>query len=96
MGKTIYSDNTGVNGVNYATVGENIRNGAKNIRLEDLVPFLAEREKVLTALNANSENLRSCILFLLGVNTDAPWGDKYMTRASDEELQQIKRFLGIN
>lgn len=29
MGKTIYSDNTDINGVNYATVGENIREGAK-------------------------------------------------------------------
>lgn len=96
MSKTIYSDYTDANGVNYATVGENIRNGAKNLTFESLAPFLTEREKVLTVLNADSEALRGFILALFGALNDASWGDKYATPFSTEELQIIKTRLGIN
>ena len=36
MGKTIYSDNTDINGVNYATVGKNIREGAGRERFQNV------------------------------------------------------------
>lgn len=42
MGKTIYSDNTDINGVNYATVGENIREGAKALTYESVETVLQE------------------------------------------------------
>lgn len=97
MGKTIYSDNTDINDVNYATVGENIRNGAKNLKLEDLAPFFTNRERVLTGLNANSENLKAFILTLFGsLTADGSWGDNFAIPFSTEELQVIKKSLGIN
>lgn len=96
MGKTIYSDNTDANGVSYPTIGENIRNGAKNLTLESLRPFMENRERVLFGLNADSEALRQFILALFGALNDASWGDKYATPFSTEELQVIKTSLGIN
>lgn len=96
MSKTIYSDNTDANGVSYATIGENIRNGSKNIRPEDFERFMENREEVLTGLHANSENLKKSILAMFGADNEGFWGDKYITPFSTEELQVIKTSLGIN
>lgn len=63
MGKTIYSDNTDINGVNYATVGENIREGAKVLTYENIEPVLKENaSKVNTALEVNCEALKQAIM----------------------------------
>ena len=63
MGKTIYSDNTDINGVNYATVGENIREGAKALTYESVDTVLQENiSKMLENLNINGNYLRACIL----------------------------------
>ena len=56
MGKTIYSDNTDINGVNYATVGENIRKGAKALTYESIKQVLVEnKENLLSELGINDE-----------------------------------------
>ena len=54
MGKTIYSDNTDINGVNYETIGENIRNGAKALTYESVKPVLVEnKENLISELGLN-------------------------------------------
>lgn len=96
MSKTIYSDYTDANGVSYPTIGENIRNGAKNLTLESFGTLLENRENILFGLNADSKALRESILAMFGAFNDGSWGDKYATPFSTEELQVIKTSLGIN
>lgn len=75
MGKTIYSD---INGVNYATVGENIREGAKALTYESVETVLQENiSKMLENLNINGNYLRAFILYLLTGKSNYPstWGD---------------------
>lgn len=63
MGKTIYSDNTDINGVNYATVGENIREGAKALTYESIKPVLEENAgKVNNTLSTTSRSLKAAVL----------------------------------
>lgn len=103
MGKTIYSDNTDINGVNYATVGENIRNGAKALTYESVKQVLMENkedflsefngEKTLTyesikpLLVENKENLLS----ELGIN-----GEKALTYESLQPVLAENRKKIIN
>ena len=99
MGKTIYSDNTDINGVNYATVGENIREGAKSLTYESVEPVLEDNvSKMLESLKINADYLRGCILFLMSGKTNYPstWGDKTLVLLSEEDKQNIKTYLGIN
>lgn len=63
MGKTIYSDNTDINGVKYATVGENIREGAKALSYDTVEPVLKENAgKVNEALSTTSRTLKHAVL----------------------------------
>ena len=99
MGKTIYSDNTDINGVNYKTVGENIREGAKALTYESVEPVLEENnEQVLGVLNADHIQLRSCLLFLLTGDSyySSYWGSTNIAELSEEDKQKIKTYLGIN
>lgn len=99
MGKTIYSDNTDINGVNYATVGENIREGAKALTYESVETVLQENlSKMLENLNINGNYLRACILYLLTGKSNSPstWGDMQIFALTEEDKQSIKTFLGIN
>lgn len=87
MGKTIYSDNTDINGVNYATVGENIREGAKALTYESVEPVLEERAgDVNIALKTGARDLKHAVLdflttaigetgtyFYFGDTTDSPY-----------------------
>lgn len=99
MGKTIYSDNTDINGVNYATVGENIREGAKALTYESIEVVLEENKgKALNVLNADYIQLRSCILYMM---TGDPyysnlWGGTMLPPTTEEDKQKIKTFLGIS
>lgn len=98
MGKTIYSDNTDINGVNYATVGENIREGAKVLTYESFAPVFGDNKTaILTSLNADHDALRNCLLFLLTGSYDYLnlWGDSEITPPTEEDKQKIKTFLGI-
>ena len=99
MGKTIYSDNTDINGVNYSTVGENIREGAKVLTYESVETVLEENlSKMLESLNINGNYLRACILYLLTGKSSYPstWGDMQIFALTEEDKQSIKTFLGIS
>lgn len=99
MGKTIYSDNTDINGVNYATVGENIREGAKALTYESVEPVLEENiPKVLDVLNISWAELRNVIVFMFSSNAlyGNLWGDYNIPALSEQEKQEIKTYLGIN
>lgn len=99
MGKTIYSDNTDINGVNYATVGENIREGAKVLTYESIEPVLDEnRTETLVTLRITVNKLRNNILFLLtgDVTYQDSWGGVFVNKLTEEEKQKIKTYLGIN
>lgn len=98
MGKTIYSDNTDINGVNYATVGENIREGAKALTYESVEPVLKDnKKKVLTELNASAYELVNVILYLFtGQGEQHTWGETYIAHFTEEQKQQIKTYLGIS
>ena len=99
MGKTIYSDNTDINGVNYATVGENIREGAKALPYESIEPVLEENiDKVLNALNISWGELRNAIVYMFTKNNlyGNLWGDYHIAELSEQEKQEIKTFLGIS
>ncbi len=99
MGKTIYSDNTDINGVSYETVGENIRKGAKSLTYETVEPVLEENKgEALHTLNADYIQLRSCLLYLM---TGDPyysclWGGILMPPTTEEDKHKIKTFLGIS
>lgn len=99
MGKTIYSDNTDINGVNYATVGENIREGAKSLTYESVEPVLEENiDKVLKTLNISWGELRNVIVYMFTKNNlyGNLWGDYHIPELSEQEKQEIKTFLGIS
>ena len=98
MGKTIYSDNTDINGVNYATVGENIREGAKKLTYESIDPVLKNnKKKALTALNASAYELVNVILYLFtGQSPYHTWGETTIGHFTEEQKQQIKTYLGIS
>lgn len=99
MGKTIYSDNTDINGVNYATVGENIREGAKALMYESVKPVLEEnRGEVINELRINVYKLRNNILYLLtnDKSYSDSWGGLFVSPLSESEKQKIKTFLGIS
>lgn len=98
MGETIYSDNTDINGVNYPTVGENIRRGAKELTYESVAPVFGDnKDAILTNLNADHDSLRNCVLFLLTGSYDYLnlWGDSEIAPPTEEDKQKIKTFLGI-
>lgn len=99
MGKTIYSDNTDINGVNYATVGENIREGAKVLTYESIEPVLDNnRGETLTVLRITANKLRNNILLLLtgDLTYQDSWGGTFIAKLTEEEKQKIKTYLGIS
>lgn len=99
MGKTIYSDNTDINGVNYATVGENIREGAKALTYESVEPVLEENvSKTLDTLKINGGYLRACVLYLMTGKSNYPstWGNEQLPALTDEDKQNIRTYLGIS
>ena len=66
MGEIIYSDNTDINGVNYATVGENIREDAKSLTYESVEPVLEEKAgDVNTVLKTGARDLKHAVLDFL-------------------------------
>lgn len=73
MGKTIYSDNTDINGVNYATVGENIREGAKALPYESIEPVLEENKaEINNTLETSVSLLRQALLNFLSTSYSSP------------------------
>lgn len=99
MGKTIYSDNTDINGVNYATVGENIREGAKALTYESVELVLEENAgKVNEALSTTSKTLKNAILQYLttsitDVGTNIYFGDTNDIPFSFAEWDKFNQFL---
>lgn len=84
MGKTIYSDNTDINGVNYATVGENIREGAKSLTYESIEPVLEENTgKVNTALSTTARTLKNAVLHLLTTDINEVGTNIYFGETND-------------
>lgn len=69
MSKTIYSDNTDINGVNYATIGENIREGAKNLSYETVEPVLEDNKvKINDTLETDASSLKKALSAFLSDN----------------------------
>lgn len=99
MGKTIYSDNTDINGVNYATVGENIREGAKALTYETVEPVLEERAgDVNTALKTGARDLKHAMLSFLTtaiseIGSYIYFGDTTDIPYSIDEWLQFNQFL---
>mgnify|MGYP003288092810 CR=1 FL=1 len=84
MGKTIYSDNTDINGVNYATVGENIREGAKSLTYESVGPVLEENAgTVNTALSTTARTLKAAIFHFLTTPINEVGTNIYFGETSD-------------
>lgn len=101
MSKTIYSDYTDINGTNYETVGENIRDGHKSLRFDDINVSLTENTEMLGKnIGISANNLRTFIIRLLTTapNTSsiqAPFCGTSVKALTTSELNAIKKALGI-
>lgn len=90
MGKIIYSDNTDINGVNYATVGENIREGAKSLTYESVEPMLEENKtKINDALETSALSLKQALISFLSTlystTIDVSFGGETVPSFSQQE-----------
>lgn len=99
MGKTIYSDNTDINGVNYATVGENIREGAKALTYDSVKAVLEDNAgEVNTTLKTGSRDFKHAMLDYLtkpigDIGGYVYFGDTTDTPFSITEWLQFNAFL---
>lgn len=82
------NDRVDISGKEHPTVGENIRNGSKNLTFSSQ----NERTKTLTSLNIRETTLKGFIIKLL-TGEQAPWGGLIVTPLTDEERNSIKTWL---
>lgn len=99
MSKTIYSDNTDINGVSYETVGENIREGAKTLTYKSIEPVLEDHaEDINTTLKTTAKDLKNAMLDFLTtsiaeIGTDVYFGDTTASPYIVSEWLQFNQFL---
>lgn len=99
MAKQYPADTVGIDGKVYPTIGENIRESAKNsVTAEGISGAIknnTDKSKVTEALDTTSIDLKNFIVNLL-TGQDAYFGGLYVNALSPEQLAQIKTYLGIS
>ena len=82
------NDRVDISGKEHPTVGENIRNGSKNLTFSSQ----NERTNALTNLNIRETTLKGFIIKLL-TGKRASWGGLTVAALTDEERNSIKTWL---
>lgn len=99
MSKQYPADTVGIDGKVYPTVGENIRESAKNsVTPQSLYNALKDSEeitKVTSPLDVTASELKTAIVNLLTGKT-IYFGGLSVSALSSDQLKQIKEYLGIS
>lgn len=82
------NDRVDISGKEHPTVGENIRNGSKNLTFSSQ----KERTNALNNLNIRETTLKGFIVNLL-TGKKAQWGGLIVEALTDEERNSIKTWL---
>lgn len=95
MSEQYYSDFIDSKGHSYPTVGENIRNGAKDVSsIVSSINSNTDSAKVTEAIHVTADVLKTAIVDLLS-GQKANFGGLDTKALTPEQLTKIKTYLGI-